>query len=125
MQNYRIYQNEPLINPNDGELPICRIVEGAGTFLINSDGDENERYSSELLLQITTDGRIRGVIEEPCHIEEYFHICGDTDDVSFLEVMAREHPGVTPTLAELMTYRRFKIAELRLCTLGVRIRDEY
>jgi hypothetical protein len=124
MKNSRTYKNIPLINPHDCALPTCHVVEGIGTFLIGDDGDEYEHHSSELLLQVTINGEIRGVIEEPTNVEDYFYVCGDSNDVRFLEVITREHPGVTPTLSELMTYRRFKVAELRLFTLGVRIDDE-
>lgn len=124
MQNTRTYKNTPLINPHHGGLPTCHVVEGIGTSLTANDGYEYEPHSSELLLQVTINGEIRGAIDEPTNVEDYFYVCGDTDDIRFLEVITRKHPGVTPTLAELMTYRRFKVAELRLFTLGVRIDDE-
>lgn len=124
MKNSRTYKNTPLINPQHNQLPLCQVVDGVATFLIDEDGVTYEQHSSELLLQVTINGEIRGVIEEPTNVEDYFYICGDTSDVRFLEVITRKHPGVTPTLTELMTYRRFKVAELRLSTLGVRIDDE-
>lgn len=124
MQNSRIYKNTPLINPHHRQLPICQIVDGTATFLMDKDGIAHEHHSSELLLQVTISGKIRGAIEEPTNVEDYFYICGDTSDIRFLEVMTQKHPGVTPTLEELMTYRRFKVAELRLFTLGVRLDDE-
>lgn len=123
MKNGRTYKNTPLINPHHSQLPTCQVIDEDMTLLINEDGVAYEHYSSELLLQVTTNGEIRGVIEEPTNVEDYFYICGDTNDVRFLEVITRKHPGVTPTLAELMTYRRFKVAELRLSTLGVRADD--
>lgn len=80
MKNSRTYKNIPLINPHHCALPTCHVVEGIGTFLIGDDGDEYEHHSSELLLQVTINGEIRGVIEEPTNVEDYFYVCGDSND---------------------------------------------
>lgn len=119
MKDVKAYSNTPLINPEHGELPSVRMdtFKNIRTLLPIMDCDQ---FAPELLLQITPKGEIRGVIDEPTDCENYLYVCGEIEDIDFLEIFAERHPGVTPLLSDLILYRRFKAAQNRLFLIGAR-----
>ncbi|AZO85923.1 hypothetical protein BOO88_25930 [Stutzerimonas stutzeri] len=119
MKYVKTYSNTPLINPEHGELPSVRMdtFKNIRTLLPIMDCDE---FAPELVLQITPKGEIRGVIDEPTDRENYLYVCGEIDDIDFLEVFAERHPGVAPMLSDLILHRRFKVAQLRLNLIGAK-----
>ena len=110
------YSNQPLINPEHGQLTPF-------TWGITSDLSTFNEEPPFLYLQVTPKGEIRGVVHNYCEVDDYFYVAGDIEDVEFLIAFVRDYPGVTPLLSELALHRKFSLAQFSLQQIGLRQKD--
>lgn len=112
-----IYANQPFLNPEDGNLPP---IEWAFVIDVNlnppslTEEEIDDLFTRpEYYLQVSSCGEVRGVTHDCDEHEDYFSVTGDMGDVSFLKTFSTLHPNVTPTLIDVMGYRKYRMAKLR------------
>lgn len=123
MKDMNTYSNQPLINPEHGQLTpfTWGITSDLSTLNLSETRDDAE--PPFLYLQVTPKGEIRGVVHNYCELDDYFYVAGDTEDVDFLIAFVKDFPGITPLLSELALHRKFSLAQFSLQQIGLRQED--
>lgn len=114
--NYKdhfIYDNQPFINPEHGEL---RPIQWAFAIDNNLIPHTNEDYNDfttppEYYLQVTASGEVRGVTHDYDEHAEYFSVTANDSDVEFLKAFSTHYPQVKPTLPDLLDYRKYRMTK--------------
>jgi hypothetical protein len=120
MNDMNTYSNQPFINPEHGQLTPFTL--GITTDL------SDYKAPPFLYLQVTPKGEIRGVVHDYEDADynfnyDYVYVAGDTEDVDFLIAFAKDYPGLTPVLSELVLHRKFKYSQFLLQQVGLRQQD--
>ena len=116
-KDHFIYDNLPFINPEHGELHPIQWATVIDMSLINSNDDDDDDDDFIIppshYLQITPNGEVRGVKHDYDDHEEYFSVTADSCDVVFLKAFSNQYPQATPTLLDLLDYRKYRMSKLR------------
>lgn len=112
-----VYENQPFLKPEDGNLPPIEWAFVVDVNLVRpslTEEEANDLFTRpEYYLQVSSYGEVRGVTHDCDEHEDYFSVTGDMGDVSFLKTFSTLHPNVTPTLKDVMGYRKYRMANLR------------
>ncbi|MFK3946965.1 hypothetical protein [Pseudomonas fulva] len=113
LKNLHTYENNPFINPEDGQLPAItwRYISDVDELSLDTTNDIDS--FPEHYLQITPQGEVRGVTCEPNTHSNYFSVASDGLNVVFLKMHTERYPGVVPSLADLLPYRQYMQAKLK------------
>jgi hypothetical protein len=113
-KDHFIYENLPFINPEHGELPPIQWATIIDISLVKTSALDVENYITppSYYLQITADGKVRGVTHEYDKHEDYFSVTASDSDVIFLKAFADQYPHLKPTLSSLAYYRKMQTAEV-------------
>ncbi|MDI3358092.1 hypothetical protein MO767_27665 [Pseudomonas sp. UYIF39] len=108
-KDHFIYDNQPFINPEHGELHPIEWAFVIDTNLIPPSDEDYDDFiiPPEYYLQITASGEIRGVTHEYDEHEEYFSVTAGDSDVRLLKAFSTQYPNITPTLSDLLDYRKY------------------
>ncbi|MEB2517379.1 hypothetical protein SOP85_18310 [Pseudomonas sp. YuFO20] len=114
-KDHFIYDNQPFINPEHGELYPIQWATVIDTTLIDSNDYDEDVYITppSHYFQITPNGEIRGVTHDYDDHEEYFSVTADSSDVVFLKLFTNQYPHLTPTLSSLLHYRKDRTSKMR------------
>lgn len=112
-KDHFIYDNQPFINPEHGEL---HPIEWASVIDISLMPPTKEDYDDfitppKYYLQVTGRGEVRGVTHDYDEHAEYFSVTADHSDVEFLKAFSTHYPQVKPTLPALLDYRKYRMTK--------------
>ena len=112
-KDHFIYDNQPFINPEHGEL---HPIEWAFVIDINlipptNEDDDDFITPPEYYLQVTASGEVRGVTHDYDEHADYFSVTAGHSDVEFLKAFSTHYPKVKPTLPALLDYRKYRMTK--------------